>query len=191
MKIYYLNFIPKANINYLYLFSLYDLAKYNPITKAYDTITYTSISKLAEILPFSTATLNRILSDNNYKNFLNVDKKNKKIILNCSMIKGSNNNHFVRLTEKEVYYLQEEKDNLLCKYYIYMKYYCAIANKDGKKQDFTAKQFLLAIDYSIKSQSQIDKISTYNNKLKEKGLISIKTYIDELGHIRNIYNINS
>ena len=63
----------------------------------------------------------------------------------------------------------------------------SLANKVGTKQDFTAKQFLSAIGYSTKSQSQIDKISTYNNKLKKQGLILITPYKDELGHTRNIY----
>lgn len=116
MKIYYLNFKPEANINYLYLFSLYDLADYNTASKAYDTIKYTSISKLAELLPFSTATLNRILSNDEYKHFLSIDKVNKEIILNCSVIKGSNNNCFVRLSDKEVSFLYKCNDNLLCKY---------------------------------------------------------------------------
>jgi len=66
----------------------------------------------------------------------------------------------------------------------------SLAKKAGIKQDFTAKQFLSAIGYSIKSQSQLDKISSYNNKLKEYGLISITTYRDELGHTRNVYIVN-
>lgn len=189
MKIYYLNFKPDADVNYLHLFSLYDLADYNPITQAYDTITYTSISKLADLLPYSAATLNRLLSNKEYQHFLSIDKDNKAIIINCSVIKGSNNNCFVRLTKNEVDYLKKENDNLLCKYYIYMKYYCSLAIKAGIKQDFTAKQFLSAIGYSTHSNSQIDKISSYNNKLKENGFISITTYRDELGHSRNIYKI--
>lgn len=127
MKIYYLNFKPKADVNYLHLLALYDLAQYNTTTKAFDTITYNSISKLALSLSFSATTLNRMLVNNDYKHFLSVDKKNRTIKLNCSVIKGSNNNCFVRLTEKEVKLLQEQNDNLLCKYYIYMKYYCSIA----------------------------------------------------------------
>ena len=75
-------------------------------------------------------------------------------------------------------------------YYIYLKYYCSLAKKAGIKQDFTAKQFLTAIGYSTKSQKQIDKISTYNNKLKEQGLIIITPYRDELGHLRNCYKTN-
>jgi len=190
MKVYYLHFNPKADVNYLHLFSLYDLADYNPATKAYDTITYTSIPKLAALLPYSNSTLNRLLANDKYKDFISIDKDNRVITLNSSVIKGSNNNCFVRLTKKEIAYLRQEKDNLLCKYYIYLKYYCYIAEKAGTKQDFTAKQFLSAIGYSTNSQSQLDKISSYNKKLKEMGLISITTYRDELGHTRNIYKTN-
>ena len=190
MKIYYLHFKPNADVNYLHLFSLYDLADYNPATKAYDTINYTSIPKLAALLPYSAATLNRLLDNDEYKDFLSIDKDSRTITLNSSVIKESNNNCFVRLTDKEVAYLRKEQDNLLCKYYIYLKYYCSLAKKAGIKQDFTAKQFLSAIGYSTKSQSQLDKISTYNNKLKEQGLIIITHYRDELGHLRNCYNTN-
>ena len=190
MKIYYLHFKPNADVNYLHLFSLYDLADYNPATKAYDTINYTSIPKLAALLPYSNSTLNRLLINDEYKDFLSIDKDSRTITLNSSVIKESNNNCFVRLTDKEVAYLRKEKDNLLCKYYIYLKYYCSLAKKAGIKQDFTAKQFLTAIGYSTKSQKQIDKISTYNNKLKEQGLIIITPYRYELGHLRNCYKTN-
>ena len=190
MKIYYLHFKPNADVNYLHLFSLYDLADYNPATKAYDTINYTSIPKLAALLPYSNSTLNRILVNDEYKDFLTIDKDKRVITLNSSVIKGSNNNCFVRLTNKEIAYLRQAKDNLLCKYYIYLKYYCFLAKKAGTKQDFTAKQFLSAIGYSTNSQSQLDKISSYNTKLKEQGLITIITYRDELGYTRNIYKTN-
>ena len=118
MKIYYLNFKPDADVNYLHLFSLYDLADYNPATKAYDTINYTSIPKLAALLPYSAQTLNRLLANDEYKQFVTIDRKNKVLTLNSSVIKGSNNNCFVRLNQKEVAYLRKEGDNLLCKYYI-------------------------------------------------------------------------
>ena len=133
MKIYYLHFKPNADVNYLHLFSLYDLADYNPATKAYDTINYTSIPKLAALLPYSAATLNRLLDNDEYKDFLSIDKDSRTITLNSSVIKESNNNCFVRLTDKEVSYLRKEKDNLLCKYYIYLKYYCSLAKKAGIK----------------------------------------------------------
>ena len=187
MKYYYINFKPEANINYLHLFSIYDLAEYNTNTKAFDTINYSSIPKLAEMLPFSASTLNRILTDDKYQDFISIDKENKTITINNSFVKGSQNKCFVRLSDNEIDFLRNEKDNLLCKYYIYIKYYCSLAEKLGIQQDFTAKQFLTAIGYSTKSNSQIDKLSTYNNKLKEEGLISITTYRDDLGHTRNCY----
>lgn len=187
MKHYYIKFIPEAKINYLHLFSLYDLAEYNSNQKAYNTINYKSLSNLAEMLPFSASTLNRILYNDEYRPFLTLDKKNKQIILNNSVIKGSNNNKFVRLVDKEISFLREQNDNLLCKYYIYVKYYCSLASKVGINQNFTAKQFLTAINYSQNSKSQIDKISSYNKILKDRGFITIKVYRDELGHTRNIY----
>jgi len=189
MKIYYIKFNPQADINYLHLFAIYDLSTYSPETKAYDTINYTSIAKLAETLPFSASTLNRIITNDAYKDYLSIDKKKKVIKLNNSVIEGSGIKSFVRLTENEVLFLRKMNDNLLCKYYVYMKYYCTLAKMCGKEQDFTAKQFLSAIGYSLNSQSQIDKISIYNKVLQETGLIEIKHYRDELGHTRNIYKI--
>ncbi len=187
MKYYYLNFVPEAEVNYFYLFTLTDFAEYNPATKAYDTIKYISIPKLAAALGLSSSTLDRILVKDDYKHFLSIDKENKVITLKNSVIKGSNNNCFVRLTYDEVSFLRKQKDNLLCKYFIYLKYWCSLAKKAGKQQDFTAKQFLSAIGYSTKSNKQLDKISSYNKKLLANGFISISPYRDELGHTRNIY----
>lgn len=189
MKIYYIKFNAQADINYLHLFAIYDLSTYSPETKAYDTINYTSMAKLADMLPFSSSTLNRIISNDAYKDYLSIDKKNKVIKLNSSVIEGSGIKSFVRLTEKEVSFLRMVNDNLLCKYYVYMKYYCSLSEMSGKEQDYTAKQFLSAIGYSLNSQSQIDKISNYNKILQDRGLIEIKHYRDELGHTRNIYKI--
>ena len=94
MKIYYLHFKPNADVNYLHLFSLYDLADYNPATKAYDTINYISISKLAALLPYSKPTLDRLLANDEYKYFLSIDKDSRTITLNSSVIKESNNNYW-------------------------------------------------------------------------------------------------
>lgn len=48
MKRYYLPFEPSADVNYFILFELIEKAKYNAETKAFDTIPYVSIKKLAE-----------------------------------------------------------------------------------------------------------------------------------------------
>ena len=63
---YYINFKPEANIQYLSLFSLYDLAEYNVDTKSFDSIKYTSISKLSDSLSISRQKLDRLLSNPNY-----------------------------------------------------------------------------------------------------------------------------
>lgn len=191
MKNYYINFVPEAKVNYFYLFSLIELADYRAETKAFDTIKYQSVSKLAEMLMLSPSTVRRIMQGDEYKLFLSVDTKEKEIILNNSVIKGSNNNRFVCLSDKEVSFLRKYNDNLLVKYYLYLKYYCGFAAKANIKQDFTAKQFLSAIGYSVKSNSQIDTISSYNQLLANNGFIKIDKYTDELGHTRNIYSLMS
>ena len=189
MKIYYIKFNAQAEINYLHLFAIYDLSTYSPETKAYDTINYTSMTKLADMLPFSGSTLNRIISNDAYKDYLSIDKKNKVIKLNSSVIEGSGIKSFVRLTEKEVSFLRMANDNLLCKYYVYMKYYCGACKNTG--QNFTAEQFLTNCGYSVKANSNFDDLSRYNSLLEEAGFISITRYRDDDKHRRNIYVYNS
>lgn len=90
------------------------------------------------------------------------------------------------MTQKEVRVLRKYNDNLLYKYFIYIKYYCGYSSKP---QDFTAKQFLSACGYSTKSNSYISKISEFNTYLKDNGLINIKKYTDKQGFKRNIYSL--
>lgn len=187
MKHYYVPYKPEAEINYLHLFELMEQAEYRPETKAYDTIKYTSIAKLAGKLTFSKSTLDRIIQADSYKPFLSAEKENKIIRLNNSFIRGSNR-PFVNLTDKEVAFLREHEDNLLCKYLIYIKYNCG---RSPEKQDFTAKQFLTACGYSVKSNAQLDTISRYNALLENAGLVSIVRYRDEAGNKRNLYQYNS
>lgn len=74
-KYYYLRFRPTANIDYLYLLAFYDLAEYNEESKVFDIIHYPSVRVLAESLNISTATVNRILSNTEYNEFMCIDKK--------------------------------------------------------------------------------------------------------------------
>lgn len=187
---YYIPYKPEAKVNYLYLFELMELADYNTATKVFDTITYTSIAKLAERLTLSASQLRRIIDDDKYKYFLSTDKKNKIITLNTCFIAGSNG-PFVCLTDTEVAFLRKHSDPLLCKYLIYVKFNCGRNQKNGIKQDFTAKQFLSACGYSLKSNSELSQISTYNGLLETEGFISITNYYDEAGHLRNIYSYNA
>ena len=184
MRFYYVPFVPAANINYLHLFDLYDLAEYREETKTYDTIRYTSINKLSAKLPFSNSTLSRILNNDSYKEFLIVDKENKIITIRNNFPKGTKR-AFVRLTAEEVKLLREKKDELFTRYFIYLKYYCGFTKNNT---DFTAKQFLTACDYSTKSNETLDRITDYNKLLCMKKIIKIEKYTDDLGHTRNRYS---
>ena len=188
MKHYYIPFIPKAEIDYLYLFELMEQADYSPSTKAYDTISYSSVAKLAERLSFSSSTLNRILDGEKYQAFLSADKKKKIIKLNTVFTKGEASQPFVCLTDTEVSFLRKHHDNKLCNYMIYMKYYCGACKNTG--QNFTAEQFLTNCGYSVKANSNFDDLSRYNSLLEEAGFISITHYRDDDMKKRNIYKYN-
>ena len=186
-KYYYLRFRPTANIDYLYLLAFYDLAEYNEESNVFDTIQYTSVRMLAESLNISTATVNRILSNPEYNEFIRIDKSNKSIKLCNTFVRGQSE-QFVRLNDDEVKLIREVNTNLFAKYLIYLKYYCGYSR--DKKTDFTAQQFLSACGYSAKSNSTLDTISKYNGLLVDRGLIKIEKYRDELGHTRNRYTYN-
>lgn len=182
---YFIRFDTSADINYIYLFSFYSIASYNKATARYDTILYSSISQLSKSLNISTATLNRVLNNTEYSNYFSIDKQSKIIRLKNNFQKGVNI-PFVCLSSAEVSYLLSMKDNLLCKYYIYIKYYCGY---NSNKQDFTAKQFLTAYGYSTSNNDYITKVSSYNGLLLERGFIDIERYTDQHGHSRNIYRL--
>ena len=135
-------------------------ASYSPSTKAYDTISYKSIAKLAEKLSYSSATLDRMLSGDKYSLYLSADKENKIIKLNTAFNRGNITQPFVCLTDTEISFLRKYKDNKLCNYLVYMKYYCGACGNKG--QNFTAEQFLTACGYSIKVNNNFDDLGKYN-----------------------------
>ena len=190
MNNYFIPFIPSAKVNYITIITLMEYADYNIESNAYDTIHYISIPKLSKLVNISTSTLNRIVSNdqsNDYRLFLSVDVKHKIIKLNTafSNSKITNKKPFIILTKAEIQILKEYNDNLLCKYLMYIKYYCGYS-KSGYT-DFTANQFLIAIGYQTSSNSTKERLSFYNKILKERNLLIIETFIDELGHNRNRY----
>ena len=89
MKKYYIKFIPEANVNYFYLFRLIDIAEYREETKAFDLVRYHSAKVLSSWIGVSMTTANRLLNDDNYLPFFNVDKKEKTITIYNSVIAGS------------------------------------------------------------------------------------------------------
>lgn len=184
LRKYYLRFLPTAKIDYIFLFSLYDLADYDTDTKTYSIITYKSLAELARLCSVSDKTLRRHLADTEYSPFLRWDKQNKRVILLNNFSKTGYKTPFLTVSPEEVRLLIAENDNLLCKYLIYLKYYCGYSAT--KSIDTTCNQFLSAIGYSSNS-SYPSKISGYNTLLQQKGILKIERKHDERGFIRNVY----
>ena len=184
LKQYYLRFLPTANIDYILLLNLYDLADYNTDTKTYNTVKYKSLAGLADLLGISERTLRRHLENKDYEPFLEWNKKNKEIILHNDFSKTGYRVPFITVSPVEVRLLKDQNDNLLCKYFIYLKYFCGYSAT--KRIDTTCKQFLSAIGYSSNS-SYLSRISSYNTLLEKNGIIKIKKIHDESGFVRNIY----
>ena len=185
LKKYYLRFLPTANIDYVFLLTLYDLADYNTDTKTYSIITYKSLPELARLCSVSDKTLRRHLADTEYSPFLQWDKQNKRVILLNDFSKTRYKTPFLTVSPEEVRLLLTQKDNLLCKYLIYLKYFCGYSA--SKCIDTTCKQFLSAIGYSSNS-SYPSKISGYNALLEREGIIRITKKHDERGFLRNVYS---
>lgn len=192
---YYIPFIENMKkIDIYFLFSLYDLAEYNVDTKNYDTVRYTTQESLALLLGISVSKLKRIISNSAYDEYFKVDTKNKIITINNDFHKSKSKEEkkpFVSVSAGEVRILRKYKEHneLLPKYYLYIKYYCGY-NKKKHYIDTTAKQVLSAIGYCSNS-SYLSLLPTYNKILISCGLIRIDSYRDNLGHLRNKYYVNT
>lgn len=194
MKRYYLRYDETIDINYIYLLYFYNIAEYDINCNQYNIIHYKSISEIAKKINFifgkdninviSESTINRIFKDDNYKDYLTIDKQKKQIKINNNM---RDSKKFIVLNEKQCYFILANRDNLLAKYILYLIYYCGFSKT--KYTDFTAKQFLSATGYSTTANSYISKISEYNALLVKNNIITILKYRDSLGNERNIYRI--
>lgn len=191
MKHYYIPYEPKADVNYFYLLLVYSLAEYNTSKNLFDTVSYKSVRILQKQIEneftdisISPATLSRLLNDERYRNYFTVDKNRKQIRLHNDI---KDMKCFIMLTNREVEFLIKQKDNLLIKYYLYIKHFCGHGSYGT--QDYTIKQFLNYIGYSDKSNSYISRISNYNRLLVENGFIKIERFIDDKGRIRNGYQL--
>ena len=110
MKIYYINFKPEADINYLHLFSLYDLAVYNPNTKAYDTIKYTSINKL--FLDNMGTTVKNYIITAKIEYAMELIKNTDMLFSEISELVGySDNFHFSKIFKKHTGFTPTEYKN--------------------------------------------------------------------------------
>lgn len=192
---YYLPYVPRAKINYIYLFYLYGIAErnYSDIKEKIDYKTIVEllgkINEKGEVMKYST--LQRLLADKKkqYKNFFSIielpDGMNR-IYLN-NRFKSANGKKvppFVVLNPKTYNFLIQQNNNLLARYTVYMKYMCGLC---GGCSDFTANQFLSAIGYCAKSNTLKGMISGFNQLLEEHKIISIQRNRLEDGKRRNIY----
>ena len=204
---FYIPYYENYNINYIYLLLLYKLAeadkkqwirnivKYNNFKDLVDRMNDVASSIVKKqgtttdkIKVISASTISRISNNTEYKEYFKWQKDEKRIILLNDFRKSNSSKiPFVSLCENAVSFLIEQNDNLLVKYYLYLKYHCE--SSKNKQTDTTAKQFLDALGYSTKSGSFVSKISEYNSLLVSNGLLKIKKYKDENGHERNIYSM--
>ena len=195
MKQYYINYDETANINYCFLFALYCIAEPNKIDRLNNVITYNSQKDLADKIKdkcnynISSSTISRILKSKDYELYFSKSEKENKIILNTCFKKGkAASNKFVILTEAEIYFLLEQDNKQLNKYYLYLKYYCGFSK--SKRIDTTANQILTAIGYSANCGNNKDNLCKYNSLLLDKGFISIEKARDSKGYCRNVYKMN-
>lgn len=195
MKTYYINYDEKANINYCFIFALYQLAERNQKERIDNIIKYNNQKELADRIKekcnysISNSTISRILNDTEYNNYFTVSKAENTIILNNNFKKGkAASNKFIIITDKEITFLLQQDSKLLNKYYLYLKYYCGYTK--SKRIDTTANQILSAIGYSSNCGNNKDKLCKYNSLLQKNGFITIEKIKDNKGYCRNIYSMN-
>lgn len=188
---YYIPYNNECKINYSFLFCLYKIAKSNQKERIKNKIEYNSLREFAETLEntcgfsVSATTIQRILNNEEYTLYFDYDKTNKTIHLKNDF-KKKTNVKFVVLSEKEVNFFIKQNNDFLCKYYLYLKFYCGASKMN--ETNVTAEQILSAIGYSVKSGKNKEKICFFNSLLVENGFI----YINKIrlnGKERNIYKI--
>lgn len=211
---FFIPFYENKDIIYKYIFCLYKEAVPNitKVNKKliYDTIKYKSVQKLTDSINekyiryckdkdilnniikkdseykgiVSKSSIDKVIKNEEYKDYFKLDKDNKTIILNNNI---QNIKRYVVLNENEVNFLLEQNENLLSVYYIYLKYYCG--KSKNKTTDNTISQFLETSGYCDTSGVNKEKIGVYNRLLEENKLIKIERYKDDLGYNRNRYKI--
>jgi hypothetical protein len=183
MRKYYLYYDEKAKINYSFLFALFCIAERNNKDKLNNIIKYKSQKELAERIKdkcsynISAASISRILNNENYLLYFNVNYKENIITLNNNFKKGiAASNKFIILNDEEIIFLLEQDNKLLNKYYLYLKYYCGYSK--SKRIDTTANQILSAIGYSNNCGNNKNNLCKFNDLLYKKGFINIEKIKD-------------
>ena len=190
----YLPYVPSAtSVNYIYLFYLYHTAYIFDDRSIGQDIVYKSVNDLVRQMELRNIkikepTLRRFLANKKNKDFFTITENNgvKYLKLNNDFRQQAHNTYrFVVLCPKTYTLLVEQKDDLLARYTIYLKYMCGL-NKSGQT-DTTINQFLSTFCYSTKSNENKRIIGKYNSLLEDKGIISIKRDMMENGRWRNTY----
>lgn len=120
-----------------------------------------------------------------YENYFIIDFSKKQIRLrNC--FKGMTHSRFITLSDGTFHMLVSLNDDLLCKYYCFLRFECG---KHPNGTDRTAKQILEAMGYSSKSGNYQSRLSEYNRILTASQLIKINKQRDRNGNERNIYHL--
>lgn len=193
MKLYYIIYEEKANINYCFLFSLFLIAERGK-NNLRNLIVFNSMKELSNTIKLqcnyniSVSTISRIFKDENYIPYFST--RGNEIELNNNFKSGkAQTNKFITLNEREIYFLLQHDNKLLNKYYLYLKYYCGYNR--NKSIDSTANQILFAIGYSNNCGNNKNQLCIFNQLLLAEGFISIKKIKDERGYNRNIYSITN
>ena len=165
---------------------LYQIAEYDRDTQTYSIINYHSFPRLAKVLGVSLSTVKRFFNNCDTFNYLTIDKDNKQIRL-LNNFRDTKGVSYVSLSNVELKYLINSKDELFIRYFLFLKVKCGIAKSKGI--DTTAKQFLDTIGYSTNNNQSRSKISSYNSSLVSSGFLSISHFVDSNGHYRNLYKL--
>ena len=196
-NVYYLPYIPKASVNYLYILYLYGLAERENDSQVKSIVRYQSIRDLCNQINnkfaedgetlISNSTMNRVLNSKVYQQFFSIgsDTKSKYLLLNNNFYQQKEC-CFVRLIPSIYKRIVQSKDNLFAKYLIYLVYKCSIHKN---KTDFTANQFLDAFGLSTHSNDNKSRISGFNTLLEQESFVLIDRWRDAAGNNRNTYSL--
>ena len=180
----------------LYVFYFYGIATYSNDTKCYDFIEYKSNRQLKEKINnqyknanLSSSPVDRLikkLSLEPYTNYFTIKFQENQIRLRNNFVKKKGVS-YICIEKSALEILTEQKDDLLCKYYCYLRYNCG--RSKTKTTDSTASQILEALGYSSSSGEYKTRLSSYNAFLTKNKLITITKQRDAKGRERNIYSL--
>ena len=202
MRTYFLQYEEDTSINYLYLLLLHKVAVLDKATRLFNAVRYNNLEELTITLNeeynkintsnnkqvVSKPTLSRVLNSDKCGNYFTYNKTDKIITLQNNFSNRHTNGKakFITLTDREINFLLIQNNELLTRYYLFIKYYCGFSGKN--ETDFTANQFLEASNYSTKAGNYKTLISSFNSLLVAEGFISISKFRFN-GQERNKYRI--